>query len=133
MRFYILLIFGVFCFAELSAQTIIPIQSADFALVLQTDTDQRLRNVYFGTRLQNTDEYAAISKQLRYQGTNEDVFNHAYTPSGTWNVSEPAIEVQHADGNNSLELAYVSHQKDVSIENIITYQIDLKDPVYDTE
>ncbi|MEL7530022.1 MAG: alpha-galactosidase [Bacteroidota bacterium] len=133
MRPFICLLFVLSCFAELSAQTLIPIQSADFALVLQTDDDLRLRTVYFGTRLQHSDEYAAIAKQLRYQGTNEDVFNHAYTPSGTWNVSEPAIAVQHADGNHSLELAYVSHQQDASVANIITYQIDLKDPVYDTE
>lgn len=131
MRLFILLLVCA-CFAELSAQTIIPIESADFALVLQTDNLKRLHNVYFGPKLQHTEEYGSIAKQLRYQGTNEDVFNHAYTPSGTWNVSEPAIEVQHADGNNSLELEYVSHTQDASIDNVISYRIELADPVYGT-
>jgi alpha-galactosidase len=32
-----------------------------------------------------------------------------HTPAGTWNLSEPAIQVKHADGN-PLELKYVSHK-----------------------
>ncbi|MEL6651419.1 MAG: alpha-galactosidase, partial [Bacteroidota bacterium] len=130
MRSFLLLFLVVFCFAELFSQTIIPIQSADFALVLQTDRDERLRTVYFGPRLQHTDEYAAIAKQLRYQGTNEDVFNHAFTPSGTWNIAEPAIQMLHADRNPSLELRYQTHEVKEVEDNVVLYTVILQDPLY---
>ena len=115
-----------------TAQTTIVVESATYAIVLQTDTDKRLRQVYFGQRLKADKEYAAIADQLRYNGTNEDVFNHAYTPSGTWNIAEPALQILHADGNPSTELQYVTH-KTKQLEKMVTLTtIDLVDPLYKT-
>jgi len=107
----ILILITSFFLQTLSAQQIIIIQSDKYAIVLQNDQHKRLRQVYFGQKLTDKSEYAAISQTLRYNGTNEDVFNHCYTPSGTWNIAEPALQVVHADGNPSTELEYVTTPK----------------------
>src|SRR3569623_313914 len=86
------------------APTTIAVETKDNALVLQTDRDNRLNIVHFGKRLNNTQEYAAVIQQ--YNGNRDGI--NAYTPAGTYNLAEPAIQVTHADGNNSLELKYVS-------------------------
>ncbi|MGB1242434.1 MAG: glycoside hydrolase family 36 N-terminal domain-containing protein, partial [Chitinophagales bacterium] len=113
--------------------TLIPIQSQSYALVLQTDSDQRLRHIYFGEKLQNPNDYALIAQQSRYNGINEDIFNVAHTPSGTWNIAEPALELRHADGNPSTELHYVRHSTEKMEENVVQTVIDLIDPLYQTQ
>ena len=132
MRLLSLLILS-FSAQFLCAQTLISIESADYAIVMQTDPLQRLRHVYMGPRLADSEEYAHIAQQLRYNGTNEDVFNHAYTPSGTWNIAEPALQILHADGNPSTELEYLSHRSELSEENSRLTTITLQDPVYNTQ
>ncbi|MEY2868693.1 MAG: hypothetical protein RIR01_1153, partial [Bacteroidota bacterium] len=97
----------VFFYGLLSsyAQNItIPIETKDHALVLQTDNDKRLRNIYFGKPLKNKAEYDIIAKSFDFNDANAGIYNIAYTPSGTSNLSEPALQVKHADGNTSLEL-----------------------------
>src|SRR5690606_17811034 len=61
------------------------------------------------------------------------IYNAAYTPAGSKNILEPAIQLTHADGNTSLSLNYVS--KDVTkIDTGITQtEILLKDPAYEIE
>ncbi|WP_304238267.1 alpha-galactosidase [Jiulongibacter sediminis] len=124
------------CFAVLLPKFIfaqsatIPIETSDQALVLKTDQQGRLRTVYFGEPLHSTSEYEAISSLYHFDDANDGIYNAAYTPSGTWSLTEPAIEVKHADGNSSLELKYQNHtqqkQNDASIET----RIVLKDPNY---
>lgn len=124
-------ILGVF---HLSAQTVtIPVSTENSMLLLQTDSNNRLRNVYFGKPLENESEYAAVSAGLNYDYSNQGIYNSAYTPSGTWNLSEPAIQVKHADGNTSLELKYVSHNIEKIDANSSITSIVLKDPIYPFE
>ncbi|MGB5666554.1 MAG: alpha-galactosidase [Maribacter sp.] len=120
-------------YSFLQSQTVINIESAEFALVLHTDSEKRLRQVYFGQKLEKPEEYNGVMQQLHYNGTNEDVFNHAYTPSGTWNIAEPALQILHADGNPSTELAYVKHSTKQLMDNVSITTIDLIDPIYKTE
>lgn len=113
--------------------TTIPIETKDNAIVLQTDKDNRLRTIYFGKPLKNQLEYAAISASFDFNDANAGIYNMAYTSAGTSNLSEPAIQVKHADGNTSLELKYVSH-KNVKIDaDASLVSIVLKDPVYPFE
>ena len=120
--------------ANLSAQTVtIPVATEDNMLLLQTDNTNRLRTVYFGKPLENANEYAAVSAGYNYDEFNSGIYNSSYTPSGTWNLSEPAIQVKHADGNPSLELKYVSHEIDKIDANISVTTVFLKDPVYPFE
>jgi len=128
----ILIILNLFIHQTM-AQKVVTIESQDFAMVMQTDDLNRLHQVYFGKKLAMPEEYAAIAKQLRYNGVNEDAFNMAYTPSGTWNIAEPALQILHADGNPSTELEYVKHSKERILKNTILTTIDLIDPLTKTE
>lgn len=116
---------------NLNAQTvIIPIETENNVLLLQTDADNRLRTIYFGKSLGNKNEYSSVSDLFYFDEENVGIYNSTYTPSGTWNLVEPAIQVKHADGNASLELKYVSHKKEQIDSNTTLTSILLKDPLY---
>lgn len=111
----------------------IPIESKDYALVLQTDAAQRLVIAHFGKRLSNATEYASIRSMYKHNDGNAGIYNHAYTPSGSWSLVEPALQVIHADGNTSTELKYVSHRSDKISDGVVQTSVVLRDPVYATE
>ena len=117
------------------AQSIItiPIETEKNALILQTDKDGRLGIVYFGTRLLNSNEYATLPQQYNFVQDNSGRYNGAYTPAGTFNLVEPAVQVTHADGNTSLELKYISAETKKIDENVSLTSILLKDPLYADE
>ena len=112
---------------------VIPIETAHNTLLLQTDTDNRLLMTYFGAKLTDANEYKLVSTQNNQHDENGGIFNHAYTPAGTWNLVEPALSITHSDGNISTELLYVSHKTEQTDENVRTISILLADPVYKTE
>ena len=108
----------------------ISVETKDNALVLQTDKANHLWNIHFGKKMMNVADYAATA-ELNHMSINDaGTYNGAYTPAGTWSFSEPALQVTHADGNPSLDLAYVSHQTIKENDNINITSIKLKDPVY---
>lgn len=118
-------------FLSLSAQTItIPIKTKSNTIVLQTNKDNLLKTVYFGESIDNDSEYSMIKGLSHYDDSGSGINNAAYTPSGTWNFSEPALKVKHADGNSSLELKYVSHKQEQLDNNTTLTSIILKDPLY---
>ncbi|MGI4022431.1 MAG: alpha-galactosidase [Janthinobacterium lividum] len=114
-----------------SAQNkIITIETKHNAMALQVGADKRVGMIYMGVKLANTSEYQHIPPMLK-QGTDDSgIFNSAYTPAGSRNLVEPAIQVTHADGNNSLDLQYVSHQTQTVAANVSITSIVLKDPAY---
>ncbi len=124
---FLLLISSATAFAQ---SITIPIETEHNALLLQTDGENRLRTAYFGQRLTDTKAYAGIVSQFHYDDANAGIHNSVYTPSGTWNLTEPAIQVKHADGNVALELKYVSHDKQEIDANTSLTSIVLKDPLY---
>ena len=108
----------------------IAIETADNAMVLKVDQDKNLSTIYFGKKLSNKNEYSAITGVYRQSDDYSQIADAAYTPAGSKNLLEPAIAVTHADGNNSLDLRYVSHeQKDLG-NNVSLLSVILKDPVY---
>ena len=111
----------------------IPVETGKNALILQTDKEGRLGIVYFGTRLLNSKEYATLSQQYNFVQDNSGRYNGAYTPAGTFNLVEPAVQVTHADGNTSLELKYISFETKKIDENVSLISILLKDPLYADE
>jgi len=111
----------------------IAIQTKDNAIVLQTDNKNRLLMTYFGEKLSSINDYTSVVQQTRYAANQANVPNTAYTPSGTWNLSEPALSITHADGNLSTELLYQSQQTEKVDENVTITSIKLKDPIYLTE
>lgn len=109
---------------------IIPIETQNNALVLQTDTSKHLGTIYFGKKLTNSNEYLQVPALYKQTPDYTGVLNSAYTSSGSRNLVEPAISVTHADGNNSLDLRYVSHDLKQIDNNVSLLSIVLKDPVY---
>ncbi|MBE7171894.1 MAG: alpha-galactosidase [Williamsia sp.] len=119
-------------FMQAAAQQVvtIPITTDNHALVLQTDQESRLWMVYFGDKMTDSNGYAHVLSQYSLKDDNAGIYNNAYTPAGTWNLSEPAIQVVHADGNTSLELKYAGHQTKREGDDVMTTVIKLQDPQY---
>lgn len=114
-----------------SAQTVtIPIETAGHALVLQVNNHKDLNIIYLGKKLAQKEEYGLIPNSYRQYSDYTGLYNSAYTPSGGRNLLEPAITVTHADGNNSLDLRYVSHKQTSVGEGVSLLSILLQDPVY---
>lgn len=111
----------------------IPIETAQNALVLQTDQDKHLSIIYFGKKLAQASEYDLVSTQSRQRDGNAGIYNSAYTPAGSWSISEPALQVTHADGNKSTDLVYLNHQTTREGDNVAVTSIQLKDPAYAVE
>lgn len=125
---------GLFPLLSLSGQTtIIPVETADFGTVFQTDEQNRLFNIYFGEKLGSAGDYQQIAGQYAFSRENTGIYNSVYTPAGTWNLSEPALQIIHSDGNPSTELLYQDHQVLTGAEGATTTVIRLQDPVYRTE
>ncbi len=122
----VLLLIGGYSYA----QTTIPVETADFAVVLQTDKNNYLNMVYCGKKLPQSADYGGIADGYQFPSDNSGSYNNAYTPAGTWNLAEPAIQVTHPDGNPSLDLKYVSHQTTRPDANSTLTTVKLADPVY---
>ncbi|MDE3248206.1 MAG: alpha-galactosidase [Bacteroidota bacterium] len=111
--------------------TVIPIETADYAFVLKTDNEQRLNMVYHGAPLRNQKEYLTVSGEYDLKDGNEaGSYSNAYSAAGTYSLTEPAIQVMHADGNLSLDLKYVSNEIKSIGAGIHLISIVLRDPVY---
>lgn len=113
--------------------TLIPIETANNALVLRVEPNKDLQTVYYGRRLSSGSEYALVPSVYRQPPDPSGLFNSAYTPSGSRNLIEPAITVGHADGNYSLDLRFVSQQVTRINDDVSLLAVLLKDPVYDFE
>ncbi|MDB5121822.1 MAG: alpha-galactosidase [Sphingobacteriales bacterium] len=133
-RLFILLILLQLTSSNLYAQNLlIPIETIHNALVLQVENNKDLNIVYFGKKLASSTEYNKIAAMYKQTGDYTGQLNSAYTPAGSRNLVEPAVAVTHADGNNSLDLRYLSHTNNKLNENVSLLSIRLKDPVYNFE
>ncbi|PWS30360.1 alpha-galactosidase [Pedobacter paludis] len=113
------------------AQVIIPIETEHNAFVLQIGAGLDVNTIYFGKKLNSQKEYAEISGTYKQTSDYTGQLNSAYTPSGSRNLVEPAISITHSDGNNSLNLEYLSHGTQKIDDNVSIISIVLKDPAYD--
>ncbi len=122
-----------FSLTTLNAQTIIPVETQNNSLVLQVDAHKNLSMIYLGKKLGNTGEYSQVQSMYKQSADYTGVLNAAYTASGSRNLVEPAITVTHADGNNSLDLKYVSSSVKQLENQVSLLSVILKDPVYNFE
>ena len=118
---------------QAKSQEIITVNTKTNALVLEINAEKEVKTLYLGQKLATEAEYRQISGQYRQGDDYTGIYNSFYTPSGSKNLLEPAINVTHADGNASLSLDYVSHNTSTIAEGITQTEILLKDPVYDFE
>ncbi len=131
ISFAIILFTGMIVSVTANSQSAtIPVETSNNALVLQVKKNKQVDIIYFGKKLSNTDEYALVPGQFKRSSDDSGVLQSAYTPSGSTNLTEPAIAVTHADGNTSLVLRYVTHQLEKTDENVSLLKITLADPVY---
>ena len=130
-----LLLFFIFLTANAFAQkqTMIPIETQHNAMALQVGPDQRVGIIYFGKKLKTPAEYQYIPTMYRRGDDYSGILNSAYTPSGSRNLVEPAIQVTHSDGNTSLDLQYVSHKVQKNDKNVTTTSVVLRDPQHPLE
>jgi len=131
-------VFQLVCFVGLTTQVyaqaeIIPVETANNAMVLSVGAKKDLSIIFFGRKLASPAEYELIPRAYKENNDVNDELNAAYTPSGSRSLLEPAITVTHADGNNSLDLRYVSHQITKPADDVSLLSIRLKDPVYNFE
>ena len=126
------ILFFLFPFSLSFGQSItIAIETENVAAVLKTDKDNRLKIIYFGKSLSNTNEYELTGEAFNFQSDGASSNNSAYAVAGIDNnYIEPAISVVHVDGNNSLDLLYESHTTARTNEGAILTTVTLKDPVY---
>ncbi|MBN1846018.1 MAG: alpha-galactosidase [Sedimentisphaerales bacterium] len=100
-------------------QRMIRVATAGSTLTLTTDEDQRLYQLGYGASGQRL----SIPRRL----SREDEF---HPPYGNGFILEPAVQVQHADGNTSTDLIVAGHQTTAVDANITLTQIELQDRFY---
>lgn len=110
-----------FCFS-LSAENLIIIESANNALVYNVGDNNRLYQRYIGKKLKDRADYSQIPDGPE-----------AFITHGMEDYYEPAIHINHNDGNNSLLLEYVSHENSTLPDGANQTVITLSDPVYKDE
>ncbi|ANI90579.1 alpha-galactosidase [Arachidicoccus ginsenosidimutans] len=121
-----------YSFQSVKAQkTTIPVETKNTALVLQADKDNNLSIIYFGKKLNNSSEYGFVQSMYHQNTDYTGVAASPYTPAGSRNLFEPAIEVTHADGNNSLDLKFVNTNTEKISDDVALTSVVLKDPAYD--
>src|SRR5690606_41775705 len=97
----------------------IVIETQNSALVFRVSSAKTLQQIYLGEALSSKGDY----QQLPNAGID------TWITGGMNTVREPALQIKQADGNPSLDLEYVSHQKTTD-GNVTTTTIELKDPKY---
>src|SRR5688572_9207788 len=96
----------------------ITIATARSALVLAVGKDGRVHQLAYGRR-----RPISVPEKLAPE-------DEAYPASGSGFIAEPALQVVHADGNTSTELAFVSHEARAVDRNFTHTRIKLKDRFY---
>ncbi len=66
--------------------------------------------MHLGKRLRNAAEYSRVLGNARLYKGHSEYYSAAYTPAGTRSLLEPSLQAIHADGNSSVDRAYVRHQ-----------------------
>lgn len=108
----------------------IAIETAHSALVIRVNGEGVPSIVHFGRRLGDPREYAQLPDRARTLEDPSGLYASPYTPAGSRNLLEPAVQVTHADGNPSLDLKYVGHETKQTGEGVAVTTIRLQDPRY---
>lgn len=135
-QFLLLLLTITYSAIQAQESSLIKIETQNSALVLKVGKNKKLYQTYLGTKLNNSSEYEAVSKEnTKNFVVNDgnpliDLRHSAYPTFGTDNLFEPAIRITHNDGNPSLELEYQNHTIQKIDDNTAEIIIKLKDPQY---
>ena len=136
MKRFLLLLTIMYLPVQAQESSIIKIETEASALVLKVGKNKKMYQTYLGTKLNNSAEYEAVSKEnTKNFVVNDgnpliDLRHSAYPTFGTDNLFEPAIRITHNDGNPSLELEYQNHTIQKIDNNTTEIIVKLKDPEY---
>jgi len=108
----------------------IVLETEKLSLAFGIEENKDVNMLYLGRKLKNNQEYSLINNQYKQNHDYTNMYQSAYTASGTRNLLEPAISVEHADGNLSLDLKYVRHEIKSLNDNQKQLTIFLQDEVY---
>lgn len=108
--------------SAIGAGKIIPIETDNVGLVFTVGDNGRLYQQYFGKKLANESEYAKLPQGIE-----------AYLTHGMEDYFEPALHINHADGNESTLLRYVDSSSSANADGSVSTVIILADPVYKDE
>ena len=89
------------------------------ALVLRVGADQRVYQIRYGASAAEMPVVATLARETEL-----------HPPFGDGFISEPALQVTHADGNTSTDLIYARHDTTTIDTNVSFTRIELKDPAY---
>ncbi len=106
----------------LSAENLIIIETDNNALVYDVADNNRLYQRYFGKKLRDKADYGKIPNGP------EAIITH-----GMEDYYEPALHINHPDGNQSTLLEYQGHKTAVDKDGANRTEIALADPVYGDE
>ncbi|MGH2622123.1 MAG: glycoside hydrolase family 36 N-terminal domain-containing protein, partial [Sphingobacterium sp.] len=115
---------------QLKTENFIVLTTKNIAMVLSVEENKDVNMIYLGDKLENESDYKLVSGQYKQAHDYTNMYQSAYTSSGTRNLLEPAISVEHSDGNQSLDLKYVSHAIKTLSPNQKQVTVVLKDEVY---
>ncbi|MDD4969085.1 MAG: alpha-galactosidase [Paludibacter sp.] len=110
-------LFAATAFSE--NEVFIPVTTANNALVFKVDNNHKLRQCYYGDKL-NPSDYPSI------QVSTAD----AFPTFGTSNINEAALRAVHADGNTSTELIFDSYTTEKAGDGVELTTITLKDTFF---
>jgi alpha-galactosidase len=101
----------------------IHIRTNNTSLVFGVKKNKRLYQLYLGEKLDQANDVKSLP----------DSRHEAYITGGMEDLFEPAVSLQHADGNPSLVLFYVNHTVENKDGNSTLTTIRLKDSLYPVE
>lgn len=89
-----------------------------------------MRTHYIGNKLSKPADYALAKQQFIADDPVFGISNGIYTPAGTYNLLEPAIEATHANGQPGLDLIFKNVETKQINSNLTLYTLTLADSLY---
>jgi alpha-galactosidase len=116
----------------MNAQTFIRVSTDRTDLIYKVNGKTgRIYQIYLGEKLLDDSEYKNLPANIYNKAVSDR--HEAYLCSGTEDYFEPALAVEHNDGNLTTYLKYVSHVVVKKDDNVTQTSINLKDDVYPVE
>lgn len=117
--FLTLLLFLLCHCSVLFASSYITVQTNNTSLVFKVGDNGRLYQSYLGQRLNHSTDLNYLPQQ-----------GEAYIPHGYDDYFEPALHIEHNDGNSSTVLKYAGHEQKLQHDGSTLTVITLKDDKY---
>ncbi|MDR0427543.1 MAG: alpha-galactosidase, partial [Dysgonamonadaceae bacterium] len=127
------ILFAFFVFQVDAQNEFIRVSTNDLDLIIRVvPQSKRIYQAYLGPKLLNESEFNALDINLK--GGSEGSVSargwEVYPASGAEDFFEPALAVQHNDGNMTSIFRYVSHETKSIDSNVSETVIHLQDDVY---